>query len=80
MIAKDNWLGGMIKVNDKMAHFGTAFIGTRLLVILGVPLGWILGFTITVSVLKELYDSRWNDGFSWRDLVADMIGITMGLI
>jgi len=78
--AKDKWFGGNIPVNDKLAHFGTAFCGTRLLVIFGVPLFWILGFTITFSIMKELYNSRYNDGFSKWDLVYDFIGIGMGLI
>lgn len=78
--SKDNWVGGNIPVNDKLAHFGTAFVGTRLLVIFGVPLGWILGITITVSIAKELYDMKFNDGFSKWDLVYDVIGIGMGLI
>jgi len=78
--SKDNWFGGNIPINDKLAHFGTAMIGTRLLVIFGAPLGWILGITIAVSIGKELYDMRFNDGFSKWDLIYDFIGIGMGLI
>jgi putative lipoprotein len=40
-----------------------------------------VGITLGLGVSKELYDSSRSKGaFSWKDLLADVAGITVGLI
>lgn len=40
-----------------------------------------VGITLGLGVSKEIYDSSQSKGaFSWRDLLADIAGISVGLI
>ncbi len=40
---------------------------------------WAVGFTLSLGVGKELWDStKPNDIFSWKDLCADVAGIFLG--
>ena len=39
------------------------------------------GITISLGIVKEIVDgSKTNNRFSWKDLVADLIGVTIGLV
>ena len=79
--AKDNFRG-----EDKLAHlFGTYFLVDVLHFF--SPLAWLLAFVLGFAweVKDGILD--WEkigyfggDGFSWRDLVADCVGILLWVI
>lgn len=74
-MSKDKWFG-----NDKVAHFGMATIGIKLLRNLHTPWQWIIIIAVVVSVGKEIYDIFRSDGFSYKDLPYDLFGIVLGFI
>lgn len=72
------------------------FLGSALLfllVLIFVPFWWAVGITFTCGLLWECLD-EWNyyqvpgkkmwfldpQGFDWRDLIMDAVGIVAGLI
>lgn len=74
--AQDKWTG-----QDKAMHFGVSFA-------LGFATGnqWpqnkplAIGVAMVPGLLKEVSDSgKGGSGFSGKDLVADLIGATMGV-
>ena len=65
MIANDRWLS-----IDKLYHLIVCMLLT-------VVFGWLVG--IIVGVAKEIYDIN-KSGFSYKDLVADIIGVGVGMI
>jgi len=65
MITNDRWLS-----KDKLYHFIAC-------VALTVVFGWLAG--IVVAIAKEIYDIN-KSGFSYKDLVADIIGVGVGMI
>lgn len=79
--AKDHWFA-----NDKGCHLGLWFILTALLLRVGCA-GWLaVTIAFIVGIWHEICDGKnlfmWSDpdGFSWRDLVADAIGIVGALL
>ncbi len=86
--AKDNWLskGGVILVYDKAEHFLTYCLLTVAGLLLKLDhTGFIL---LILGVLWEIKDALlpyeragfWGgDGFSWKDLVANGLGIGFGI-
>lgn len=81
----DRWLAP-----DKGKHFMASLYSTVLISQLsentfGVnknqASGLAVGFTIGLGVTKELIDKKSASSFfSWKDLVADLVGITVGLV
>jgi len=73
--AKDNFIT-RINFSDKFQHFGVCFSGMYILKIhFSLPF-WLMGLIIfTLGFLWEVKDSFYADGFSWRDLTADLLGI-----
>ena len=75
---------------DKAQHFMGSLISTVLFYkIFQDPLKMnksnskylAVGITMGLGVSKEIYDSSRSEGaFSWKDLLADLAGITVGLI
>ena len=75
---------------DKAQHFMGSLISTVLFYkIFQDPLEMnktnskylAVGITLGLGVSKEIYDnSRSKGAFSWKDLLADVAGITVGLI
>ncbi|MBQ6287376.1 MAG: hypothetical protein IJK73_06965 [Bacteroidales bacterium] len=61
-----------------MLHFGVCFLIALLLFpVIG---WWSLGTATMVGVLKELYDLKDYGLFSWWDIVADLVGVGVGVI
>jgi len=81
----DKWLA-----MDKLKHFSTSFYLTTTVFygqnrIFDIQTDKsnlkAVGLTISFGVLKELRDSRQkNNYFSWRDLVADILGTSAAVL
>lgn len=65
--------------NDKVLHLICNFI---IVVVLGFTFNIVTGISIALiaSLSKELYDEIKYKGWSWDDLIADLIGIVLGII
>ena len=65
--------------NDKVLHLICNFI---IVVVLGFTFNIITGISIALitSLSKELYDEIKYKGWSWDNLIADLIGIALGII
>ena len=76
----DSWLGP-----DKASHFAaTALIGGGVTLLLdnetesAASIGW--SAAVTTGIAKEVYDLRVKQTcFSWKDLVWDVIGASVGV-
>lgn len=65
--------------NDKVLHLICNFI---IVVVLGFTFNIVTGISVAliVSLSKELYDEIKYKGWSWDDLIVDLIGIVLGII
>jgi putative lipoprotein len=85
VVKTDRWLAP-----DKGKHFMASLYSTVLIAKLSENTfgadknqasGIAIGFTISLGITKELMDKKSSGSFfSWKDLVADLAGITAGLI
>jgi len=72
--AKDSW-HSKFRTSDKWYHFfGCALIFATLW-IAGLPVVDCFFLTLFAGVLVEIKDGFYADGFSWRDLIADTLGL-----
>lgn len=64
---------------DKVLHFLACYGLTITFVLAG---NWSIGVILAVilSIAKELFDQWSYGGFSWGDILADVIGILSALI
>ncbi len=77
MIAKiKQWL--TYATNDKALHFLYAFFITCISVAIYGWLGLII--PIAVSFGKETYDHYFGTGWDWYDLIADGVGVVIGVL
>jgi len=78
-MANDPWNSNM-KINDKIAHFACFYFA--LIIGIGIycynPL-WFVPMLVVMGLIKEFYDSKYGDGFSYKDLIMDFMGIGFGL-
>lgn len=67
-----------IKNNDKVLHL---LANLFTVIFFGLIFGTLQGIitAIFVSLCKELYDKYIGNKFNWDDIVADIIGILIGL-
>jgi uncharacterized protein YfiM (DUF2279 family) len=75
---------------DKAEHFIASFIGTTFINQLSIHSGDLsgdnarslsVGFVFTLGLVKEINDNRKsNNFFSWKDLCADILGISLAVI
>lgn len=65
--------------NDKVLRLICNFI---IVVVLGFTFNIVTGISVALiaSLSKELYDEIKYKGWSWDDLIADLIGIVLGII
>lgn len=65
--------------NDKVLHLVCNF---AIVVILGFSFNIVTGISVAViaSLSKELYDEIKYKGWSWDDLIVDLVGIILGII
>lgn len=64
-------------IGDKNLH---ALVNTIIVVLVGLLLNPIAGVILAaiISIAKEIYDKK-TTGFDYQDLIADSIGILLGL-
>ena len=68
-------------VSGVLTVFGTKLLQNDLNFSKSKGRNFSAGFTFSLGVLKELRDSRQKQNhFCWKDLIADMAGIGMGLV
>lgn len=74
-----NWIN-KIRSNDKLLHL---LVNLTIVIVFGLLSGIVIGVGLAViaSLSKEVYDEyRPNgSGWDWDDIVADIIGILLGL-
>jgi hypothetical protein len=86
----DDWLskhGGLLTF-DKLEHFLLALVGMVLLIeLFKIPQWWAVIAGFVAGALWEIKDGilPYNgagdiEGFSWKDLIADVAGICAGLV
>lgn len=78
-----NWINNIIsfiKDNDKLKHVLVNFAIVLVVGVFNLKVG--VALAIVASISKELYDKyRPNgSGWDWKDLVADLIGIVIGIL
>jgi VanZ family protein len=62
-------------------HLYGSFLIVILLVVFGVNVWLATGITLCIGILKELFDCYITGvGFSWSDILFDVIGIACGLL
>ncbi len=87
-LSEDDWLSkeGKLLPWDKLEHFAAAFLGVWLgISLLGLDRELILFLAVVAGVAWEIKDGLvpYSDegiiqGFSWKDLIADGLGIAAG--
>lgn len=78
-----NWINNIIsfiKTNDKVKHVLVNFAIVLIVGLFNIKVG--VALAIVASISKELYDKfRPNGtGWDWKDIVADLIGIVIGIL
>lgn len=78
-----NWINNIIsfiKDNDKLKHVLVNFAIVLVVGVFNLKVG--VALAIVASISKELYDKyRPNgSGWNWKDLIADLIGIVIGIL
>lgn len=64
---------------DKVLHLFVSFI---LVLVLSIPFTPVtaVGSTFAIGILKEVYDQISYNGWSWGDIVANVLGIAFAFI
>lgn len=62
---------------DKMLHFSVSYFITSVALIFGFPIGIGIGFL--AGVLKETSDALFFNGWSWGDMIANLLGIALAV-
>ena len=87
--ARDSWLsrGGLVLTYDKLEHFltylGLTFIGFWLRIDSTIPILLMIGILWEIKDALLPYEKVgfWGgDGFSWKDLMANIAGIAVGYV
>lgn len=78
-----NWINNIwsvIKTNTKIKCVLINFIIILIVGVFSLKAGVILA--LLASLAKEIYDEYNSDGtgWNWEDLIADVIGITLGIL
>ena len=78
-----NWISNIwsvIKTNTKIKCVLINFIITLIVGVFSLKAGVILA--LLASLAKEVYDEYNSNGtgWNWEDLIADVIGITLGIL
>lgn len=64
---------------DKLLHFLVTYSITISLTVYGYWIGGII-LSLILSIMKEIFDQYLYKGFSWGDILADLIGIISAII
>ena len=64
---------------DKRKHFWVCFC-LQFLFLPWLSVGLSIILTLLIGTLKECWDQRYGSGFCWYDMLANTLGIAVGLI
>jgi len=64
---------------DKRKHFWVCFF-LQFLFLPGLSAGLSIILILLIGTLKECWDQRYGSGFCWYDMLANTLGMTVGLI
>ena len=64
---------------DKVLHLITCLFMAGIITALRGPLP-ALALTLLIGLAKELYDEARYQGFDWRDIAADILGMVAGIM
>nr|DAX08760.1 MAG TPA: putative periplasmic lipoprotein [Bacteriophage sp.] len=78
-----NWINNiisLIKGNDKLKHVIINFAIVLIVGVFNLKVG--VALAIVASISKELYDKFRSNGtgWDWKDIIADLIGIILGIL
>ena len=78
-----NWINNIIsfiKDNNKLKHVLISFAIVLVVGVFNLKVGVALAMVASIS--KELYDKYRSNGsgWDWKDLIADLIGIVIGIL
>lgn len=64
---------------DKLYHIVAEFLIT---IAIGLFTNFLIGIVVAlfIGILKEIYDHYFGSGFSWGDIIADLVGIGLGVL
>jgi len=77
--SKDDFFTSM-KISDKFLHASGNILGLYVLRSFNVSLLLSIAIISIIDVLWELIEIKIADGFSWKDLVADFVGVLVFLL
>ena len=63
---------------DKKLHFVISLLLVFIFFLLTQNIILSANITLFVGFLKEIYDKYFGTGFSWADIIANIIGIVFG--
>lgn len=63
---------------DKVLHFSVSYFITSVALIFGFPIG--IGVSFLAGVLKETSDALFFNGWSWGDMIANVLGIAAAVV
>ena len=63
---------------DKKLHFVISLLLVFIFFLLTQNIILSANITLFVGFLKEIYDKYFGTGFSWADIIANIIGIVIG--
>jgi uncharacterized protein YfiM (DUF2279 family) len=63
---------------DKVLHFSVSYFITSVGMIFGIPFG--IGIALLGGVLKETSDALFFNGWSWGDMLANILGIATAVL
>ena len=80
---RDKWLSreGTLIPFDKIEHFILGFLGIIIgILLIGIHPEIIIIIGVIAAVGWEIKDGIFSYGFSWKDLIADVVGIGIGYL
>jgi len=63
---------------DKKLHFVISLLLVFIFFLLTQNIILSANITLLIGFLKEIYDKYFGTGFSWADIIANIIGIVIG--
>jgi len=63
---------------DKKLHFVISLLLVFIFFLLTQNIILSANITLLIGFLKEIYDKYFGTGFSWADIIANIIGIVFG--
>jgi VanZ family protein len=65
---------------DKKLHFVVSLVLVFIFFLLTQNIILSANITLFIGFLKEIYDKYFGTGFSWADIIANIIGVVFGIL